>query len=126
MTESRKTLSNIEDWAQDGLGDPQGIVDSFVNMFSSMLQSSGLGVYPKELHRWLDVYYTLRAAAEGHARNMKTYEALTRSINGAGFAVGDPEKDKEQFRKFAKKTLDEATEAFNKTFGCYKENEYGK
>ena len=57
---------------------------------------------------------------------MKTYEALTRSINGAGFAVGDPEKDKEQFRKFAKKTLDEATEAFNKTFGCYKENEYGK
>ena len=107
--------SNFEEWAAEGLGDPKSIVDAFVDMFSSMLQGKELIIFPHDLHRWLDVYYTLRAAAEQHAARMKTLKAFLNSSDGLGFkAVEDEFPVDEDLKKVVADALEEATKALRR------------
>ena len=65
--EKLKRRSNVDRWAERGLGKAVTAVEGFVEMMSDMLYREGCEVPCSELERWLDAYYQLRVEAEKEA-----------------------------------------------------------
>ena len=70
-TEKLKRRSNVDKWAERGLGNAVTAVEGFVEMMSDMLYREGCEVPCSELERWLDAYYQLRVEAEKEAELVK-------------------------------------------------------
>lgn len=69
--EKLKRRSNVDRWAERGLGNAVTAVEGFVEMMSDMLYREGCEVPCSELERWLDAYYQLRVEAEKEAELVK-------------------------------------------------------